>query len=40
MARIQWKENSLVSLKLREDLYTIALLKRSPYMWFFDISYS
>lgn len=37
MARIQWKENTLVSLKLSEELYTIGLLKRSPYMWLFDI---
>lgn len=37
MARIQWAEDSLVSLKLRDDLFTIGLLKRSPYMWFFDI---
>jgi hypothetical protein len=37
MASIKWVENTLVSVKLRENLYTPGLLKRSPYIWFFDI---
>jgi hypothetical protein len=37
MARVHWEEGALVNVKLRDDLYTIGLLKRSPYMWFFDI---
>jgi len=37
MARVQWKEGALVNVRLRDGLYTIALLKSNPYMWFFDI---
>ena len=37
MASIKWVENTLVSVKLRENLYSLGLLKRSPYIWFFDI---
>jgi hypothetical protein len=37
MAGIPWAENAIVSIKLRDDLYTLGLLKISPYMWFFDI---
>lgn len=37
MARLQWAENAIVSIKLRKDLHTLGLLKASPYMWFFDI---
>jgi hypothetical protein len=37
MARIHWEDGVLVSVKLRDNLYTIGFLKRSPYIWFFDI---
>jgi hypothetical protein len=37
MKRVQWREDSLVNLKVRDGLYTIGLMKRSPYMWIFDI---
>jgi hypothetical protein len=37
MKRVQWREDSLVNLKVRDGLYTISLMKRSPYMWIFDI---
>jgi hypothetical protein len=36
--RITWKEGDLVSLKLKDDLYTIAQMLRRPYMRFFDLS--
>lgn len=38
MARVGWKENALVSIKLRADLYTIGQMLVSPSMRFFDIS--
>lgn len=38
MKRIVWKEGNLVSLKLKDDLYTFAQMCRSPYMRFFDLS--
>lgn len=37
MAKVKWQEDALVSVKLRDGLYTLALLKRSPYAWFFDV---
>jgi hypothetical protein len=37
MAAVPRKEEALVNIKLRDDLYTIGQLKRSPYMWVFDI---
>lgn len=38
MARIVWKENALVNIKLREDLYCIGQMLASPTMRFFDIA--
>ncbi|EJO70262.1 hypothetical protein LEP1GSC132_0795 [Leptospira kirschneri str. 200803703] len=38
MKRVVWKEGDLVSLKLKDDLYTFAQMLRSPYMRFFDLS--
>ncbi|CFV32407.1 MULTISPECIES: hypothetical protein [Yersinia pseudotuberculosis complex] len=38
--RIVWKENDLVSIKLRDDLYTIAQMLNRPEMRFYDISSS
>lgn len=35
--RIIWKENDLVSIKLRDDLYTIAQMLIRPEMRFYDI---
>lgn len=40
MARIIWKENSLVNIKLREDLFTIGQLLRSPFIRFYKIQSS
>lgn len=37
MARIIWKENNLVNIKVKDDLYTIGQLLRSPVMRFFNI---
>jgi hypothetical protein len=37
MARVVWKENALVSIKLRDDLYTIGQMLVSPSMRFYDI---
>ena len=37
MARIIWKENDLVSLKLKDDLYTIGQLLDRPEMRFYNI---
>ncbi len=37
MARIVWKENDLVSLKLKDDLYTIAQLTKSPMLRLYNI---
>ena len=37
MAKIKWQEDSLLSVRVKEGLHTLALLKRSPYAWFFDI---
>ncbi|EMJ61025.1 hypothetical protein LEP1GSC051_2980 [Leptospira sp. P2653] len=37
MKRVVWKEGDLVSLKLKDDLYTFAQMCRSPYMRFFDL---
>jgi hypothetical protein len=36
--RIVWKENALVSVKLRDDLYTIGQMLHRPYMRFFSTS--
>lgn len=36
--RIVWRENGLVSLKLRDGLFTIAQMLKSPYMRFFDVT--
>lgn len=38
MARVVWKENALVCIKLREDLYTLGEMLVSPSMRFFDIA--
>lgn len=38
MARIVWKENALVNIKLRENLYTIGQLLVSPIVRFYDIA--
>jgi hypothetical protein len=38
VARIVWKANDVVSLKLREDLFTIGQLLRKPYMRFFKVA--
>ena len=38
MARVIWKENTLVSIKLRDDLYTIGQMLVSPSMRFYDIA--
>lgn len=35
--RVTWKENALISLKLRDDLFTIAQMLRSPYLRFFKV---
>ena len=37
MANIRWKENSLVNITVSPETHTLALLKRSPYAWFFDV---
>lgn len=36
--RIVWREDGLVSLKLRGGLYAIAQMLKSPYMRFFDVT--
>lgn len=36
--RVTWKENALITLKLRDDLFTIAQMLRSPYLKLFKIS--
>lgn len=36
MARIVWKENDIVRLKLRDDLFTLCQMLRSPYARFFN----
>ena len=36
--RVTWKENALISLKLRDDLFTIAQMLRSPFLRLFKIS--
>jgi hypothetical protein len=38
MARVVWKENGLVSIKLRDDLYTIGQMLVSPTVRFYDIA--
>ncbi len=38
MARVTWKENALVSIKLRDNLYTIGQMLASPTMRFFDVA--
>jgi len=35
--RVTWKENALISLKLRDDLFTIAQMLRSPYLRLFKV---
>jgi len=35
---IRWKENAVVNVKLKDDLYTIAQMYQHPYMQFFKIS--
>ena len=37
MVAITWKADALISLKLRDDLYTIAQLKKNSFIWCFDI---
>lgn len=37
MAAIVWKEDALVNIKLRDDLYTIGQMLISPAMRFYDI---
>ena len=36
--RVTWKENTLISLKLRDDLFTIAQMLRSPFLRLFKVS--
>lgn len=38
MKQVVWKERDLVSLKLKDDLYTFAQMLCSPYMRFFNLS--
>ena len=38
MARVVWQAHALVSIKLRDDLYTIGQMLASPTMKFFDIA--
>ena len=35
--RVTWKENALISLKLRDDLFTIAQMLTSPYLRLFKV---
>ena len=35
--RVTWKENALISLKLRDDLFTIAQMLRRPYLRLFKV---
>lgn len=37
MKKVIWKDGALVSLKLRDDLYTIGQMLPSPVMRFFDV---
>ena len=36
--RVTWKENALISLKLREDLFTIAQMLRLPFLRLFKVA--
>ena len=36
--RVTWKENALISLKLRDDLFTIAQMLRLPFLRLFKVS--
>ena len=36
--RVTWKENALINLKLRDDLFTIAQMLRSPFLRLFKVS--
>ena len=36
--RVTWKENALISLKLRDDLFTIAQMLTSPFLRLFKVS--
>jgi hypothetical protein len=38
MARVTWKANALVHIKLRDDLYTVGQMLGSAFMRFFDIA--
>jgi hypothetical protein len=40
MSRITWAKDDLISIKLTEDLYTIAQMSTSPVMQFFDVKNS
>jgi len=37
MARIIWKENKIISIKLRKDLYVLAQMQTEPYILFFNL---
>ena len=37
MAKVIWKENDLVNLRLKDDLFTIGQMLRRPYMRFYNI---
>jgi hypothetical protein len=37
MARIVWKENAIVSIKIRDNLFTLAQMINSPYLIFFNV---
>ena len=36
--RVTWKENALINLKLRDDLFTIVQMLRSPFLRLFKVS--
>src|SRR5262245_52857284 len=38
LKRIVWKENDLVNIRLKENLFTIGQLLRAPYILFFKLS--
>ncbi|WP_375563440.1 hypothetical protein ACE193_25460 (plasmid) [Bernardetia sp. OM2101] len=37
MSRITWKENKVISIKLKAGIYAIAQMIKSPYLVFFDL---
>jgi hypothetical protein len=37
LKQVRWRRNAIVSVKLREDLYTLAQMQVNHFMQFFDV---